>query len=148
MFGIPLEVISMLLSTILGGYMKMKADAREDEHHRNMLTLKLMQADEKSRDRATKMQTKSAKWARKFIVVCLMLMAGFILIAPVMFHQPTNVLYEVTHGFKLWLFDFTWKSQEWRELTGVVTPEWLPYAILNVLGFYFGTAAVNRYSNR
>lgn len=148
MFGIPLEVISMLLSTILGGYMKMKADAREDEHHRNMLTLKLMREDEKSRDRAQKMQTKSAKWARKFIVVCLMSCAAFILVAPVIFNQPTNVLHEVTHGFKLWLFNFTWTSMEWKELTGIVTPEWLPYAILNVIGFYFGTAAVNRYSNR
>lgn len=146
MFGIPLEVISMLASTILGGYMKMKADQREDEHHRNMMTLKLMQASEKSTRGARQLQTQSAKWARKFIVVTLMAMAAFILVAPALFNEPTNVLYDVTHGFKLWLFDFTWKSQEWKTLTGIVTPDWLPYAIMNVLGFYFGTAAVNRKS--
>tara|TARA_B100000953_G_scaffold132837_1_gene109767 strand:+ start:784 stop:1224 length:441 start_codon:yes stop_codon:yes gene_type:complete len=144
MFGIPLEVISMLLSTILGGYMKMKADAREDEHHRAMLTLKLLKVEESSRRSARKLQTASAKWARKFIVVCLMAMAMFILAAPMIFNEPTNVLYEVTHGFKLWLFDFTWKSQEWKTLAGIVTPDWLPFAIMNVLGFYFGTAAVTR----
>lgn len=63
---------------------------------------------------------------------------------PMIFNEPTNVLYEVTHGFKLWLFDFTWKSQEWKTLAGIVTPDWLPFAIMNVLGFYFGTAAVTR----
>jgi hypothetical protein len=53
-------------------------------------------------------------------------------------------MYDVTHGFKLWLFDFTWTSLEWKSMLGIVTPEWLPYAILNVLGFYFGTGAVSR----
>lgn len=146
MFGIPLEVISMIASTILGGYMKMKADARQDEADRNLATLNLLKVQEKSHSRASKMQTKSAKWARKFIVVCLMAMAAFILVAPVLFQQNTNVLTEVTHGFKLWLFDFTWDTNEWKQLAGVVTPDWLPYAIMNVLGFYFGTAAVNRKS--
>lgn len=144
MFGIPLEVISMIASTILGGYMKMKADARQDEADRNLATLRLIKGQERAHSRAAKMQTKSAKWARKFIVVCLMAMAAFILVAPVLFQQNTNVLTEVTHGFKLWLFDFTWDTNEWKQLAGVVTPDWLPYAIMNVLGFYFGTAAVNR----
>jgi len=144
MFGIPLEVISMLASTLLGGYLKMKSDARQDEQDRNLATLALLKGSEKTRTRAQANQTQSAKWARKFIVTSLMLMAGFILIAPVMFDQPTNVMYDVTHGFKLWLFDFTWTTLEWKSMTGIVTPEWLPYAILNVLGFYFGTGAVTR----
>ena len=144
MFGIPLEVISMLASTLLGGYMKMKADARQDERDRNMMTLKLLNKEEKSRKSAREYNTPSANWARKFIVMSIMCMAAFILIAPILFNQPTNVLYEATHGFKLWLFDFTWTTDEWKVLAGVVTPEWLPYAILNVLGFYFGTGAVSR----
>ena len=144
MFGIPLEVISMLLSTILGGIMKMSADKRQDEHERNAQTLSLLQQNEKGARRAAKMQTASAKWARKFIVVCLMMMAAFILVAPVLFSENTNVLTEITHEFKLWFFDFTWETNEWKQLTGVVTPDWLPYAIMNVLGFYFGTAAVQR----
>ena len=103
--------------------------------------------EEKATKGARALQTKSAKWARKFIVVTLMTLAAFILVAPVLWMTPTNVLAEVTHGFKLWLFDFTWTSMEWKELSGIVTPEWLPYAIMNVIGFYFGTAAVNRWRN-
>jgi len=144
MFGIPLEVISMLASTLLGGFMKMKADARADEQARNLMTLKLLKGEEKSRKSARKMNTPSANWARKFIVMSLMGMAIFILIAPILFQQPTNVLTEEVHGFKLWFLDFTWTEPVWKELIGVVTPEWLPYAILNVLGFYFGTGAVKR----
>ncbi len=144
MFGIPLEVISMLASTLLGGFMKMKADARADEQQRNLMTLKLLKNEEKSRKSARAMNTPSANWARKFIVMSLMGMAIFILIAPILFGQPTNVLTDEIHGFKLWFLDFTWTEPVWKELIGVVTPEWLPYAILNVLGFYFGTGAVKR----
>lgn len=146
MFGIPLEVISMLVSTILGGYMKLSADARQDEKERNIATLNLLKQDEKSRQRAADMtaQVPSASWARKFIVTALMIFAGFILVAPVLFTVPTNVLTEVQHGFKILFFDFTWTTDEWKQLSGVVTPDWLPYAIMNVLGFYFGTAAVSR----
>jgi len=144
MFGIPLEVISMLASTILGGFMKLKADARADARDKDMMTLKLLQKEEKSRESARKMNTPSANWARKFIVMSLMGMAMFILIAPLLFNAPTNVLVDEVHGFKLWFLDFTWVEPAWQELQGVVTPEWLPYAILNVLGFYFGTGAVKR----
>jgi hypothetical protein len=144
MFGIPLEIISMLLSTILGGFMKMKAMQQQDNAERDKLMLARLKATDKSRDRARAMQTPNANWARKFIVICLMIMAGFILIAPMLFNAPTNVLSEDIHGFKIWFLDFTWAEPVWVQLQGVVTPEWLPYAILNVLGFYFGTGAVNR----
>jgi hypothetical protein len=71
-------------------------------------------------------------------------MAMFVLIAPILSGEPTNVLTDEVHGFKLWFLDFTWTEPVWKQLAGVVTPEWLPYAILNVLGFYFGTGAVSR----
>jgi hypothetical protein len=144
MFGIPLEVISMLASTILGGFMKLKSDARQDARDKDMMTLKLLSKEESSRKSARAMNTPSANWARKFIVMSLMGMAMFILIAPILFGQPTNVLTDEIHGFKLWFLDFTWVEPTWKQLVGVVTPEWLPYAILNVLGFYFGTGAVKR----
>ena len=141
MFGIPLEVISMLISTMLGGYMKMKADAREDEHARNMMTLKLLNFEEKAVKGARTLQTKSAKWARKFIVVTLMALAAFILVAPVLWMTPTNVLGEVTHGFKIWLFDFTWTSMEWKELTGIVCASFAPTGANRTLVTSIDTAA-------
>ena len=140
----PLEIISMLASTLLGGWLKMKAQERQDMAAQHKLLIELNSQKEKFTQSARQMQNPSAAWVRRFIVISLMLMAGFILIAPAFFNMPTNVPMESVHGFKLWFLDFTWTEPGYAELTGIVTPEWLPYAILNVMGFYFGTSAVSR----
>jgi hypothetical protein len=144
MFGIPLEVISMLASTLLGGWMKMKAQGREDRALQHKMLIEMNKVNAESTNDARQMQNPSAAWTRRFIVVSLMAMAGFILVAPVIYNQPTNVLTEVPNGFKFLFFDFTWTTESWKSMVGVVTPDWLPYAIMNILGFYFGTSAVSR----
>jgi hypothetical protein len=40
--------------------------------------------------------------------------------------------------------DFTNTVTEYIQLKGFVTPEWLPVAIMNIIGFYFGSAAMQR----
>jgi hypothetical protein len=144
MFGLPLEVISMLASTIMGAYMKMKAQDQADKADQHRMMLERGKATERSRNSARRYDNPSAAWTRRFIVICLMTFAGLILILPVMFNLPTNVLLEYTEGFKFLFFDFTTDIKKWVPLTGVVTPDWLPYAIMNILGFYFGSAAATR----
>jgi uncharacterized membrane protein YfcA len=51
---------------------------------------------------------------------------------------------EVTSGFKFLFLDFTNTATEYLQLDGFVTPEWLPIAIMNIIGFYFGSAAMQR----
>ena len=144
MFGLPMEVISMLASTMLGAYMKMKAQEQADKADQHRMMLENIKASERSRSAARKMDTPSVSWTRRFIVICLMTFAGLILIMPVIFALPTNVLLEYTEGFSFLFFDFTTEVKKWIPLHGVVTPDWLPYAIMNILGFYFGTAAAQR----
>lgn len=144
MFGMPLEIISMLASTLLGGWLKMKAQDRQDQAAQHKMLIELNTQKEQFVQSARQMQNPSAAWVRRFIVICLMMMAAFILAAPALFDMPTNVPIESVHGFKLWFLDFTWTEPDYKTLTGIVTPDWLPYAILNVMGFYFGTSAVSR----
>jgi hypothetical protein len=40
--------------------------------------------------------------------------------------------------------DFTNTYTEYVQMEGFVTPDWLPFAISNVVGFYFGSAAMQR----
>jgi uncharacterized membrane protein YfcA len=70
-------------------------------------------------------------------------MAAFILTAPLL-DLPTVVPVEVTTGFKFLFLDFTNTVTEWETLEGMVTPEWLPHAIMAVVGMYFGQSIVAR----
>ena len=79
-------------------------------------------------------------WIRRFIVVALLMFVGFILVAPVLFGVSTNVPVEVTEGWFLWKETFT----EYIKLDGMVVPDWLRFAILDIISFYFGVSAVSR----
>jgi len=92
---------------------------------------------------ARNFQNANANWTRRFITVSFIGMAFFILLAP-MFNLPTVVPVEVTEGFKFLFLDFTNTVTEYRTLEGMVTPEYLPHAIMAVVGFYFGNSITKR----
>jgi len=95
-------------------------------------------------ENARAMQNPNAAWVRRFIVIMAMLGGlGIVFLAPLL-NQPTNVPVEVTSGFKFLFLDFTNTVTEYIQLEGFVTPEWLPLALTNVIGFYFGSAAMQR----
>jgi hypothetical protein len=93
---------------------------------------------------ARNMQNPNAAWVRRFIVVTAMLGGlGIVFLAPLLGHS-TWVPVEVTDGFKFLFLDFTNTYTEYVQMEGFVTPDWLPFAISNVVGFYFGSAAMQR----
>jgi len=143
MFGMPIEVITLLLSVLGGAVMKMMAQAQKDKADQQKMLMQQFSASEDSVAAARSYDTPNAQWIRRFLVVSFMGMAMFILIAPIL-NLPTVVPVEVTSGFKLLFFDFTTTVTEWRTLKGMVTPEWLPHAIMSVVGMYFGQSIVAR----
>ena len=143
MFGMPIEVITLLLSVLGGAVMKMWAQAQKDKADQQKMLMQQFSASEDSVAAARSYDTPNAQWIRRFLVVSFMGMAMFILIAPIL-NLPTVVPVEVTSGFKLLFFDFTTTVTEWRTLEWMVTPEWLPHAIMSVVGMYFGQSIVAR----
>lgn len=143
MFGMPLEVISMAGSTILGGVMKFWGQSQADKAEQQRLLLQRNKAAQENVESARNYSNPNAAWIRRFIVIMLLGFVGFILIAPVL-GLSTNVPQEVTKGFKFLFFDFTKTETVWTKLEGIVTPDWLKFAILDIISFYFGTAAVSR----
>tara|TARA_B110000902_G_scaffold147979_1_gene170611 strand:- start:179 stop:613 length:435 start_codon:yes stop_codon:yes gene_type:complete len=136
MFGLPIEVITMLLSVIGGAVMKMWSQSQADKAEQQQMLMSQFSAGQDSVNSARAYQNPNAQWIRRFLVVCFMGMAVFILLAPVL-GLPTVVPVEVTSGFKILFFDFTNTITEWKSLEGMVTPEWLPHAIMAVVGMYF-----------
>lgn len=144
MFGLPIEAISMLGSTALGGLMKMWGQAQADKAEQHKMLLQKNNQIEEGVNNARQMQNPNAAWVRRFIVVSSMLAGiGIVFLAPIL-GMSTNVPIEVTEGFKFLFLDFTETNTVYKELQGFVTPEWLPVAIMNIIGFYFGSAAMKR----
>jgi len=137
MFGLPLELITMIVSYIASAYIRLQADKRQDLADERL-------AREGALKEARAFQTTNANWARRFLVVSFVAMAGFILIAPAMWNTSTQVPIEYVEGFKFWFLDFTKTVTRYVELEGVVTPDYLPHAIMAVVGFYFGNSNAKR----
>ena len=144
MFGLPIEAVSMIASTALGGIMKMWGQAQADKQNQFEMMMKQNQATQETVNSARAYQNPNAAWIRRFIVVMALLGGlGIVFLAPFM-GQVTNVPIEVTEGWKFLFFDFTNTATKYIQLEGFVTPEWLPVAIMNIIGFYFGSAAMQR----
>lgn len=136
MLGIPMEIITMLVSTVGSAYIRMSADSRADLAEERKARAGVMQA-------ARQMQNPNAAYMRKIITVAFLGMAYILLLAPLL-GMPTVVPVEVTEGFKFLFFDFTNTVTEYVTLEGMVTPEYLPHAIMAVVGFYFGERMARR----
>lgn len=143
MFGIPMEVITMLGSTVGGAVMRIWSQANADKAEQWKMALEAGRENELSRSAAREWSTPHANWTRKFLVVSFMTMAMFIIAAPLL-GQTTQVPVVSTEGFKLLFLDFTKDVTEYIQLEGVVTPEWLSHAIMAVVGLYFGASISSR----
>jgi len=143
MFGIPMEVITMLGSTVGGAVMRIWSQANADKAEQWKMALEAGRENELSRSAAREWSTPHANWTRKFLVVSFMAMAMFLILAPLL-GQTTQVPIISTEGFKLLFLDFTKEVTEYIQLEGVVTPEWLSHAIMAVVGLYFGSSISSR----
>ena len=143
MFGIPMEVITMLGSTIGGAVMRIWSQSNADKAEQWKMALEAGRENELSRSAAREWSTPHANWTRKFLVVSFMAMAMFIIAAPLLGHS-TQVPIISTEGFKLLFLDFTREVTQFVQLEGIVTPEWLSHAIMAVVGLYFGSSITSR----
>lgn len=142
--AIPGEAFSMLGSTVLGGVMKMWGQAQQDRAEQFKQMMGRNQQIEEGVQAARAMQNPNAAWVRRFIVVVALMAAIGAMFAAPLLGIHTNVPMEVTEGFKFLFLDFTNTYMDYKQLEGFVIPEWLPVAIMNIIGFYFGSAAMQR----
>jgi len=141
MFGLPMEIITMLASTIGGAVMRMWGQTSADKADQWKMVLEAGRENELARQSAREFKNPNANWIRRFLVISFMAMAGYILLAPLL-GMPTVVPVEVTSGWQFAFIDFKTTVTEYITLEGTVVPEWLGHAILAVVGMYFGSSIV------
>lgn len=144
MFGLPIELLSLLISTIMGAFFKSKAQDQDDRHRQTMSAIEINKVSNDNINDARKYNTEGSSKTRKFIVIMVLGLASYIVIAPTILGKPVLIPVEITTGFRFLFIDTVKTVVEWKTFEGVLTPEWLPSTITSIVGFYFGQAMVQR----
>lgn len=123
MFGIPLEILSMIASTLGGFYLTFKGAEAERLHEERTY-----------RSEATREARADSNgvWVRRFIVVVMMALLAYIVVAPSLMDANAVI---VSEG---WFFTTT------TEVKGIVYDDTIRMIITSIIGFYFGGAAASR----
>ena len=122
MFGIPMELISMGVSTLGGFYLKNSAQNAERLHEERM-------QNSQSRKEA---ENRSGIWIRRFIVLVMMSLLMFIVIAPAFLDVNTILIEDTWFGTKQIVVD------------GIIYDDTIRLIIVSIIGYYFGTSSASR----
>lgn len=144
MFGLPIEAISMIGSTLLGGVMTMWGQAAKDKQDQFKMMMQQNKQIEDSFQSARENKDPFAAWTRRIIALTMIFGSLAIIFAAPMMEAITNVPVERQEGFKFLFIDTTKTVIDYVQLEGFVVPEWLHVVVLNIVGFYFGSAAMQR----
>jgi len=120
----PIELLSMGGSALLGFVFKFMANAQQDRHDQMMA---ISNATREAR------ADENGVWPRRFIVFVMMSLLSFIVVAPALLEGVNTVV--VDQG---WFFTTT------TEIKGIVYDETIKSILISIIGFYFGGAAANR----
>ena len=121
---VPVELLSLGLSSLAGFIFKYIANAQKDRHDQMMAIAK---ATKEARE------DENGIWTRRFIVLVMMSLLSFIVVAPALLPGVNTVV--VDEGF---FFTTT------TEIKGIVYDETIKSILISIIGFYFGGAAANR----
>ena len=143
---IPMELVSMGASTILGGVLGIMAQKAKDkaEEQKNLMARAGFVAEQA--DKARDVQDSFTKHTRRIIA----LMAVFsILVLPkfVFLISPETPIYvgyteSVMQGF--WIFSYSIDVTQWKPLTGMVITPLDTHVVSSIIGLYFGGSLVRR----
>lgn len=120
MFGIPLELLSMAVSTIGGFYLTNKAETAKQLH------------EERTQNRVSVAEARAdtnGVWVRRFIVLVMMGLYSFIVVAPALIDANAVI---VDEG---WFFTTT------TEVKGIIYDDTIKMVITSIIGYYFGQSS-------
>jgi hypothetical protein len=131
----------MLGGGVSGFIFKMMANSSADMYKLLELQLKDKEKVEKSISNARKFTNAFVNITRRFIVIAVFAMLGFLVVAGVF--VPTNILIEVLPTSILGIIKFG-GGVDVITVEGLVAYPWLPAMATTIIGFYFGQGAVKR----
>ena len=136
---IPMELISMLGSTLLGGAMSIMAQKAQAEADREKALMERAKFTARQTDKARKVTDPHTKHTRRWIaLMCVFSIIVVPIVAPIF--TDINVIYQVTTEVDSgwWIFGSSYETTVWKEGTGIFITSLQSHTIFSIIGLYFG----------
>ena len=139
MLGLPIEIITMLGSSLFSSVMTMMSSGRKHQYELMKHALTQNKQDNVHQLQQIKAD-KTFTFTRRIIALTVVVVTSLILMAPAVFDVPTVVeLVNETSG----LFGlFSDKTITYEMIKGFVLPDWWSTAFTSIIGLYFGHSMV------
>lgn len=138
---IPMELITMIGSTLVGGILKLWGMSSQAKHQREMDTIKALSQQGELWDKARSVKNSHFQWTRRIIALAA---TGAIIVWPLVVPvvSPGTL---VTHGWTEWNPGFWFFTQgkevmEWKSVTGLVITPLHTHLMAAISGLYFGSS--------
>ena len=143
---IPMELLSMLASTVLGGVLSIMSQRAKDKANEQKKLLQRASFQSEQFDKAREVQDPFTKNTRRWIaLLCVVAIIVLPKLAP--FIDPTMPIFvgyveTVAQGF--WIFGSDTDMTQWKPLSGLVITPLDTHVVSSIIGLYFGGSLVRR----
>ena len=136
---IPMELLSMLASTVLGGVMSIMAQKAQAEAEREKMLMNRAKFAAVQTDKARAVSDPHTKHTRRWIaLMCVFSIIVVPIITPIF--TDVKVIYQVTTEMSSgwWIFGTSFETTVWREGSGIFITSLQSHTIFSIIGLYFG----------
>jgi len=142
MFGLPLELITMLFSTILGGVMSIWGQSNKSKAEQNKMLLSRanFQAEQVNAARDAGKTDSHFAWTRRLIALSAVFSIIVLPKVVAVWYPDVSVIVgytEVQGGFMNWLFGPE-EAIQWKSAKGFVITPLDTHIVSAIIGLYFG----------
>jgi len=142
MFGLPLELITMLFSTILGGVMSIWGQSNKSKAEQNKMLLARanFQAEQVNAARDAGKTDSHFAWTRRLIALSAVFSIIVLPKVVAVWYPDVSVIVgytEVQGGFMNWLFGPE-EAIQWKSAKGFVITPLDTHIVSAIIGLYFG----------
>lgn len=136
---IPMELISMLGSTVLGGVMSIMAQKAQAEAERQKMLMARANFAARQTDKAREIKDPHTKHTRRWIaLMCVFSIIVIPIVAPI-FTDVTvayQIITEADSGW--WIFGSSYETSVWKEGNTIFITSLQSHTIFSIIGLYFG----------
>ena len=136
---IPMELISMLGSTVLGGVMSIMAQKGQAEAERQKMLMQRADFAAKQTDKARDIKDAHTKHTRRWIaLMCVFSIIVVPIVAPIF--TDVNVAYQIITEMESgwWIFGSTYETSYFEEGNTIFITNLQSHTIFSIIGLYFG----------
>ena len=143
---IPLELLSMLTSTVLGGVLSIMAQKSKDKAEEQKMLMQRAEFSAKQIDKARDVQDPFTKNTRRWIALIAVVS---ILVIPKLApfidaDMPIYVGYTESVMQGWWIFASSTDMTLWKPMTGLIITPLDTHVVSSIIGLYFGGSLVRR----